>query len=458
MDPFFQQLVHLPKRPTALGQSAVPRMVDFAVQRNSPKNSTSDEDQLAPDRLLQDVAHSFMVNDGTNRNISAFCPSENCAWDPFDTLAMCSSCVDVSSMLTLACLEESGEWRRNVSVNDDNVPRTFSCGYFLNATSGDPILMSGYALNSSTTSTEPLEFLLMRSLNLQDVNVDQTYWGGSIHHQFPAFPVVDFIQVASLDVGSILAGEMPTARECALRWCTKRISATYEVGEYKEQVISEAFDEGEPFDALNWGEDMYFTYSKNISIPSLEPELNFFVPNETSLSTIFLFQDFFPSYVSASNESSTPLLRTRNVLGQPPRLWTYQVNPFAQLDGGNQYIEDMVEALTNVIRSYPGTSELFRGSGSLETYIRVRWGFFTLPLILLCFTLILLVPIIRKHRPDNDLGVWKSSVLASLAIGTDDKMKSLLTSTRLLSDIYEQASRWRVKLQVKPATQQYELM
>lgn len=446
MDPFFQQLVDLPKRPSALGQSAVPRMVNFELQRNTYQNSTTGQDAVAPDRLMQDVVFSFMVNNGTVRELSAFCPSQDCAWKPFDTLAMCSSCTDISSLLTLACLEEPGDWRKNVSVNDADVPKVFSCGYFLNATSDNPVLMSGYAMNTSSTPAEPLEFLLMRNLNLQDVNVDKTYWGGSMNYVQDGFPLVDFLQVASEDSNAILRGKPPVARECVLRWCTERIVASYDEGTYKEEVMFESFQADPAFDALEFGADMFFEYKKNISIKPPNSNLTFYVPDDTTLSTIFLFQDFFPSYLTAANTSAIPMLRTRNVVESPPRHWLYPTNPFASKDGAVDYIANMTKAVTNVIRAYPGTSELFRGSGSVETYIKVRWGFFALPLTLVCMTLALLVAVILDHRKHKECGIMKSSVLASMLNGMSDNVRNSFSSTTRLSAIFEHSSRIEVSL------------
>lgn len=432
-------------------------MVNFTLQRNVHQNSTSGEDALSPDRLIEDVVFSFMVNNGANRSIDAFCPSEDCTWKPFDTLGMCSSCTDISSQLTLACLEESGEWRKNVTVNDNNVSKTFSCGHFLNASSQDPILMSGYSVNTSTTPAEPDEFLLMRNFNLHDINREQTYWDGSINNAKPGFPLVDFVQVVSRDVESVLANDKPVARECSIRWCTKRVVASFEKGQYKEEIISETFDESEPFDPLNISEDMDFTYEKTVSITPADSSLSFTVSNVTTLSTIFTFQDFFPSFLTASNNDSTPLLRTRNALGQPPRDWLYSANPFASWSSGNEYIKNMTDVVTNVVRAYPSSSEMFRGTGSKETFIKVRWGFLVFPLIIVMMTLAFLIAVMWNHRRHKEVGVWKSSLLASMAIGLRGDLRRSLGRGACLSDVFLKSSLMETRLQADEASGGYTL-
>jgi hypothetical protein len=357
-------------------------------------------------------------------------------------------------MLEFACLEESGEWRSEVTVNDVNSTKVVSCGHFLNATSDNPILMSGYSLNSSASDGVG-ELLLMRNLNLQDVNVDVTYWGGSINYGNPAFPIVDFIQIAAQDAASVFRNETPTARECVVQWCTKRIVASYDQGNYSEHVISEAYDTTEPFDALDFGTDMVFTYYKNISITPPGSSLTFIVPNATALPTIFLFQDYMPAYLTGKNATATPLLRTHNWVGEDPKLWTYPNNPFAEPHDGTAYLQNMTTAVTNVIRSYPGSSEMFRGTGGLETYIRARWGFFALPLLLVCFTLVLLIAVIIDHRKAGDMGIWKTSSLATLANGLDPSIMRTFGSTRQMYDVFENSA--KVKVALRPERDKYKL-
>ena len=447
MDPFFQQLVALPKRPSSLLQSAVPRMVNFTIERNSwLNNSTAIEETIAPDRPMEDALFSFMLNNGTLDEIHPFCPSETCVWKPFDTLAMCSSCTDVSSLLTLACLEESGEWRRNATVNGTEPSRTLSCGYFLNATSENPILMSGYAVNTSNIPNSADEILLMRNFNLHDVNVDQIYWGGSLNYQEPGFPLVDFIQVVSPDAASVLDNKPPVARECAIRWCTQRVVASYEEGHYTEQILSEGFDTSPPFDALDITDDMVFTYYKNISISPDGSDLVFSVSNETILPTIFMFQNYFPAYLTTVNETDLPLFRTHNVVDLDSKYWPYPYNPFVGDASGQDYIKNMTRTITNNIRMNSHSSEFFMGSGGMETYIKVRWEWIALPLALVLLTLVLLLSVILSSRKDGSIGIWKSSVLAALVNGFSDSVREQFGASTRLSDIFERSAQIRVQL------------
>lgn len=423
-------------------------MTNFTLRRNIFTNGSSDADLLAFDDILQNAIGSFMINNGSKYDISAFCPTEDCAWKPFDTLGMCSSCADVSHMLTFTCLEESGEWRRSVNVNV-NSTSVFSCGYFLNATSDNPILMTGYTINGSASLDEPGEALLMTNLNLVDVNTGVAYWGGSINFKTPGFPLVDFIQVVAPDATSVYRNATPVARECVFRYCTKQITASYDAGNYSEYVISSTFDTGEPFDPLVLDPNFSWDYYKTISITPLGSTRTFTVPNVTSLSTIFSFQEFSPSYLSADNSSAVPLLRVRNWIGFTPELFEYPHNPFAAPTAGETYIANMSTMITNAIRTYPGSYETVNGTGSIETYIHVQWGYITLPLTLVLLVFILLIVIILNHRKEDTLGIWKTSALASMANGLDESGKGTFESTHRLYDVFEHAANIKVALRLE---------
>ncbi|KIW05859.1 uncharacterized protein PV09_03062 [Verruconis gallopava] len=456
-DPFFQQLISLPKRPSAYGHSTVPIMVDFKLMDASFQNGTDSTEFGGPDRLLQDVALSFMFDNGTERPLSAFCPTEECTWRPFDTLAVCSACANVSSMLTFACIEETGEWRSNdttITIDQTNVTKTTSCGYFLNATTANPILMSGYALDESSVDGIG-EILLMRNLNLHDVNIDTTYWGGSINFATHGFPIVDYIQVTGENAESVLRNQTPVARECAVHWCTKHIIGSYKNGNYSEEVLSESYDSSVPFDPLYWGSNMDFYYFKNITIQPEDSSTTFKVPNYTALTTIFLFQEYMPAYLTAENTTSTPFLRINNWVGEQPEFHKYNFNPFAPPNDGAEYLKRLTDTMTNVIRTYPESSETFAGSGSVETYIHVRWGFIAFPMVLINLTLVFLVAVIMEHRRHKEVGIWKTSIIAAMTSGLDERARDSFKSTKDLYDVFERSVRVKVGLYSDRSSRRY---
>ncbi|KAF2853170.1 hypothetical protein T440DRAFT_320149 [Plenodomus tracheiphilus IPT5] len=73
-----------------------------------------------------------------------------------------------------------------------------ACGYFLNATSQAPVLMSGYRLDSSQAMSRG-ETLLMRTLPLVTDPLRMPIYVGSINFRHIDYPILDALIVSSAD-------------------------------------------------------------------------------------------------------------------------------------------------------------------------------------------------------------------------------------------------------------------
>ncbi|CAN9085454.1 unnamed protein product [Alternaria alternata] len=113
-----------------------------------------------------------------------------------------------------------------------------ACGYFLNATSSSPVLMSGYRVENSTDSTYG-ETLLMRTLPLVTNPLRRSLYGGSINFKHINNPILDALIVSAADgsATSVYRKVPPIAHECVLSWCVQTLLSSYSQGGYEEQVI-----------------------------------------------------------------------------------------------------------------------------------------------------------------------------------------------------------------------------
>jgi hypothetical protein len=100
------------------------------------------------------------------------CPTSNCTWEPFDTLAVCSSCVDAMSSLQSGCHIVVGDWLTDVTVidPDDRPPNVTSCGWFFTPPNGSPQLMTGYSIDNQS---RPQTGLVIRLYPLTDVIMEK---------------------------------------------------------------------------------------------------------------------------------------------------------------------------------------------------------------------------------------------------------------------------------------------
>jgi hypothetical protein len=281
--------------------------------------------------------------------------------------------------------------------------------------------------------------LILRQLNLRDPNTEEVYWDHSINFKHVPAPIINFVTVAVPDSSSAYRNETPVAQECVLQWCTKRISARYYKGNYSETIISTFKNDTKiPYPMLFNVSNHEYDYTTNITlIPPGQDDI-FLVPNQTALQTIFSFDNLVPLYVTQENITSNAYIRSRNDgnLSNEARISVYPENKWAVPDNTSLHLADLATAMTNVIRQYPTCSELVYGSGSLEVFVSVSWGWFTLPIVLLLSTFIFLVGTVIQSRRQKEVGVWKTSSLAVLANGLDETTKKAIGSRTLL-DLFD---------------------
>ena len=100
-DPFLQQVVVYPSRLVSSGSPAV-------IVRSEEYGAHSDEDLPLPsvvDLSMKAAIYDgvFAIGNHADRNIQYNCPTGNCTWPDFSTLAVCSKCEDITSLVEKAC-------------------------------------------------------------------------------------------------------------------------------------------------------------------------------------------------------------------------------------------------------------------------------------------------------------------------------------------------------------------
>jgi hypothetical protein len=437
LDPFFQQIVSYPQRPIPGSQSSITRSKTYKdangrVYRNGTTIVTGDA-------RMASVVEPWFTRTGTIPDIVPYCPSDSCSWGPFQTLAVCSSCADASDQLQFACREERGDWRENYLKlpknvwndtihanvrNTSGLPTTTSCGYFLNATQDDAVLMNGYVVNGEDTQPAG-DVLVTRILRLNMINVDTYLWGGSIKFKQIPFPLSDFVVVTSPSASSVYAGIKPQAQECVLHWCTKTLTATFTNGNYSETVLSTFFNDTVPSNPVSThmtasGAEAHDEFW-NTTITN-DGEI-FTVSNYTNYGTWALLAGYTPLYISTANQTtSMNLTFLDDPLCTTPETLNITSSPWLAPNNITKYMEDLATGMTHMMRIYPNSTELVYGVGAHETYVLVGWAWMTLPLVLLFGTLIFLVMTIRKAST-TDVGIWKTSALAVLLHGFTDNAR-----------------------------------
>ncbi|KAF2878015.1 hypothetical protein BDV95DRAFT_479049 [Massariosphaeria phaeospora] len=465
LDPFFQQVVDFPERWTFQGNSSIPRVVRFEPRpgtelRSGIRISQQDQD-------IQAVADKFFYangtqptpfGNGTRPDIPLSCPTSNCTWAPYETLGVCSACADVSQLLTYACLTTRIDWIVDeVSIGADyKYPNGTMCGYFLNATTDTPVLMSGHSVDSDGPFADAA--LLMRALPLISNPKREPLFGGSVKFRHVRNPIADVIIVGAANGTASVYGSLPpVAHECVLAWCVKTIKSSYFWAKYEEEVTDTVLNTTEgpfPWKAIRvsslTGNGTLLSYTQNISVTAPSNDRlssDYGLINTTALQTIRIFDDIFPSFTTVTNASAEPLLRykTHQTTGVMSR--SLAINPWMPPNDVTHHMDRLATALTNIIRSSTSSVPFDGEAYDKETYVDVRFWWLTLPLCLLFMTLIFLVStIVKSSREREQVGVWKTSALATLMYGIPDDMQRKIESSTSTGTPRTKAKELKVKL------------
>jgi hypothetical protein len=484
LDPFFQQVVDFPDRwalQTTL--SAIPRVISY--QPPYIPAFFAGFESVTNNRAMAAVAGEFFYTNGTQPvpfgngtrpDIPLSCPTSNCTWPEYETLAVCSSCLDVTKdlNLTFACLNTTIDWSQTWigPIKDDPFPNGTVCGYFLNYTSGatadtssKPILVSGYTVNGAGSNSTPGEALLVRTVPLSDFDTKMPYYGfGSIRFKEIRNAILDgLVASAANGIEGVYRNETPIVHECVLSWCVQTIKSSYDWGRYTENITSTQLNYGSGPYSWPWENEenaagTSLIYAQDITIqPSQSATQNrsdvthnasYHVDKVTAQNIMFFFDDFFPSMYTAMNSTSTPLLRYKNYLPVGP--WTQEVPNYQWMLPSNltRHLDRLASAMTNVIRSSSSREIMPGQSYSQENYVHVRWEWLTLPLGLLCISFIFLAATIAKSAIEIDrVGVYKTSAYATLLFGLPDAMQEKITRSGSTRTPRAKAKELKVKLQ-----------
>lgn len=481
LDPFFQQVVDFPERSALHNTSgAIPRVVNydplFMPEYKYGYPITQYSQDLAPvirQFLYANGTRPVEFGNGTRPDLPLSCPTSNCTWPEYETLAVCSKCstIDVSELLTFTCLNTTIDWTASYEGDIGNVtttPNGTACGYFLNATNEAPVLMSGYLFNESNVGQEMGEALLVRTLPLTQFQTKTPLFGsGSIKFKEVRNPLLDALIVSAANgVDSVYRREAPVINECVLSWCVQTITSSYNGGSYIEDVLArhenttagpspwESFpipeDEGGGFDIF---------YMQNISItpPASSPDRStstatnttYGATNITANAIMNVFDDFFPSYYTQASASDAPILRYKDYEGTGASTRHLTFSAWQQPNDLNSHLSRLAQAMTNVMRSDVSSNEMLNGTAyKMETYVEVRWQWLTLPLGVLFTALIFLAATITKSAMERDrVDIWKTSAYATLLFGLPDEVQKKITRSSSTGTPRTKAKELKVKYQ-----------
>ncbi|KAE8836665.1 hypothetical protein HRS9139_04763 [Pyrenophora teres f. teres] len=467
LDPFFQQVVSFPEQWTLQNvTSTIPRVVRY--EPHYPIEFVNGEEQTQYDQDVLAVADPYWLGNGTQLvpygngtrpEIPLSCPTSRCTWPLYDTLGMCSQCVEVPNLVTFTCLFTRVDWTSELNTTVSSYPNATVCGHFLNATSENPVLMSGYMVDDHGAPVG--ETLLMRTLPLVTNPLREPLWGGSINFKDVRNPLADVLISSVNSRDHVYANETPTVHECVISWCVKTIESAYLSGTYNENVTNTFINstvDGSPwiteFDPTDGG--TWTDYTENVTIAAAPTSRNFSeygwgVNNVTMVYTILVFDRIFPAFTTVINDTITPLLRWRT--GSPTDVRTRELdfNPWISPNNITHHMERLTNSITNAIRS-SSSSEMIEGQAfENDVYVSVRWAWLSLPVGLLLVSFVFLLATMFKSATEKDqVSIRKNSAIATLLFGLPDHYQKRLAKPD--SKMTPRAKAKDLKVKLSPTT------
>jgi hypothetical protein len=476
IDTFFQQVVVFPDRWTLHDTPGeIPRVVHYDPVYLEEFQGGFENRVYNTD--TQPVIQQFLYGNGTQpvvfgtgvrAEVPLSCPTSNCSWPIYETLAVCSKCEEVSDLIdvTFACLYTTVDWSSKWlgPLPKDPYPNGTVCGHFLNVTADVPILLSGYYVNE-TGGGDNDEALLFRTIPLtQFLTKERLYGVGSVAFKDLRNPILDALISSAVDgLESVYQNRTPTVHECVLLWCVQTIESSYDLGTYREEVLSSYYNTTiGPSPWISWeipkeeGGGTFVVYTEDITIKNPKTSSDYTnstvfdheygANNVTASNFLAIFDDFFPVTYTVDNISATPRLRYKNYDDGPcQRYLTW--SPWLAPNNLTHHLERLATAMTNKVRSLATSSQMLNGEAFYaEKYVLIQWEWLIFPLLLLVLSLVFLVSTIIKTSKDPATGIWKTSAMPTLIYGLPKEIRSKLNPASSWDSAHESSKKVRIKL------------
>ena len=439
LDLFFQQIIAYPStaRVDSFSNATIARSIFY--DPNEEKQWRGDDWAWKEDSQISTLLYPYWQAKGVVPEVPYNCPTGNCTYDPFHTLAVDFQCADMSSdMLEFGCHVASGVWKTTVADGFMEVPNITACGYYLDVPDSGLQLMSGYEVLDNGTIGETLA---TRFFAMSDVWTNQQYFGGSINFKNVSNPIADFILVSTPgSFDGAARNNTPVMQECVVNWVVKKIRAEVVNNVLFEQSL-ETLQFDNRFDAP-WDPEDANVYQANFSMTLPDPHSvrgetsTYGLGNTTARKVWQSWAQVSPGTFVRPNASAPygPSLKCVWIAADSPHLadqtdpvlpWDYPANVSA-------HMADAVLAMNAAVRrntlSASHRQDVSVGLAFKHVvFVDVRWHWITLPAGLLMFALVFLLATMWKSSKDKQqIGVWKTSALAILFNGLGDDVQGFV--------------------------------
>ncbi|RDW60272.1 hypothetical protein BP5796_11878 [Coleophoma crateriformis] len=381
LGPFSQQVATYPTRSAISSrQATIPAAVNYTGVL--PGDTSTGFVPILP---MKSAVYSGLFAEAGQSFPSFTCESGNCTYEQYSTLAVCSNCVNLTPFLTRYCNETTDQsqcgWQvpQGALLRDDK--DVFSMTSYFPSLAGD----------MPYTNIIKLIFMGTEAQDGQPLNYN------------------------------------PWATQCTLDYCAQTIDSAIVNGKISENVTAE----------IHNNSVVDITNSQGtipVSIISSENK-TLFISEPAMLGIQSWFSTIFTNGSASRNSSFESLNQAALVVVNltvgissgttyfdTDVVQTFYWDYYEYADGLPKAMSDLASAMTVAFRSFNGAIPVSGIATTLETYVKVRWGWISLPLFVVLATAVFLVlAMTSSSRSGTEL--WKGSALALLFYGLDHATK-----------------------------------
>ncbi|KAF2219619.1 hypothetical protein BDZ85DRAFT_276095 [Elsinoe ampelina] len=395
LGPFAQQISTYRSRMVEVANgAAIPRALNYTGYLPGLSSSNG----FVPILPMKSAVYSglFAESNDPGAALNVTCSTGNCTFTPFETLGICTSCVDMSQIMTRYCQEGVPE--------DGNVT---SCGWELPGRSA--------SLNTSS-----------------DVfSMTPTFGASTGSLPYSTLMRLTFMGTESRTFSDVLN---PWAQQCTLSACIQTLQSSVTNGILTERLLSTQTN-------TTVISSVSTSNPPPLTLTSPTTNTTFLLASGSKLALEAWFSTLFRS--GSATRSTPPPIQNGNVLvnltvGVSSGMtffdtdittafyWMYYEHP----SGIERLMSDLATSMTVAMRSFVGAVPHEGQAWAWQSFVHVRWGFVAVPVATVVLTgLFLGLAVWRSRR--GGVEVWKSSALALLCFGLDGEAREMVGTGRL---------------------------
>lgn len=437
MDPFAQQIVAYPTRKVDVGVASVGRAQSYDTIQGQEglyngMLSLNRGLMTGPEFAMKSAVYNGIFTPEGARSLDPICPSGNCTFPLFDSLAVCGECKDVSKDVVN---NDVGNLKEMIDKSLGSFSGDFNVSYTL---LGNAVVQFSVFISGNDLAAGPL----MVATTALPANISKLLF--NLQDPFFTLAVLQFPNVSSVITEGSYFTSPPFTNVCSVYFCVNTYNVTVTNTVPNTTIVSSwTSDTGTP---IIGGEDDSGEGYNLIETPDavLERPANGIAGNHTywipagtlAMLKTWMNHTFQGSLNTTGGEvdnSNGPVwvndvMEALNVTSDWPALFSGLTTSMTT------YIRS--SGLKNSVRNLTGVSYV------VESYVQVKWAWIAMPASLIGLSFTFLVSTIVINARKKAL-IWKSKSLPLLFHGLEGTPPSVGDRLHHMDEV---ASRMKVRL------------